>query len=381
MENAEREDQGILLELCELRKEFYGFVAVESLDLKIKQGECICFLGPSGCGKTTTLRMIAGLETPTSGEIYLRGRRINDLIPQQRGVGLVFQNYALFWHMTVFDNLAFGLRIRGVSREEMDKNVKSVAERFELESLLKVKARRLDLSAMQRVAVARTLLTDPHLLLFDEPLNNIRPGLREMLRAELKRLQKELNRTMIYVTHDQEEAMTLGDWILVMNAGKVEQLDTPRQIYMHPKTLFVADFIGRPSMNFMEMEYQKERGKTSFKWNGFTWNIEEKDLNLEERHLEGKKVVVGIRPEHILLAEEAERAGIKVEPLPGVIDLVQPLGAKKIVDLKHGDHLIKMVSSSDYAFKKGDEISVIFDPRRIHLFNPKDGRAILSCPQ
>jgi len=259
MEKAERKNQGILLELQELRKEFDGFVAVEDLDLTIEEGEFICFLGPSGCGKTTTLRMIAGLETPTSGEIYLRGRRINDLIPQQRNMGLVFQNYALFWHMTVHDNLGFGLRIRGVSRGETDRRVRNMAERFELESLLSVKARRLDLSAMQRVAVARTLLTDPNLLLFDEPLNNIRPGLREMLRAELKRLQKELNRTMIYVTHDQEEAMTLGDRILVMNAGKAEQLDTPRQIYLHPKTLFVADFIGRPSMNFIEAEFQKPR--------------------------------------------------------------------------------------------------------------------------
>ncbi len=321
--------------------------------------------------------MIAGLETPTSGEIYLRGRRINDLIPQQRNMGLVFQNYALFWHMTVYDNLAFGLRIRGVSREGIDKNVRDVAKRFELEPLLKTRARRLDLSAMQRVAVARTLLTDPHLLLFDEPLNNIRPGLREMLRAELKRLQKDLNRTMIYVTHDQEEAMTLGDRILVMNDGKVEQLDTPRQIYLHPKTLFVADFIGRPSMNFMEMEYQRAGEKISLRWNGYEWNIERKDLDFEARHLKGKKLIVGVRPEHILLAEETERAGVKAAPLFGVVDFVQPLGSKKIVDLKHGDHLVKMVTSSDFPLKRGDEISVIFHPRKIHLFNPKDGRAIL----
>jgi ABC-type sugar transport system ATPase subunit len=360
-----------------LQKEFDGFAAVEGLDLTIVEGEFICFLGPSGCGKTTTLRMIAGLETPTSGEIYLRGRKINDLIPQQRGVGLVFQNYALFWHMTVYDNLAFGLRIRGVSREEMDKYVKDVAERFELESLLNIKARRLDLSAMQRVAVARTLLTDPHLLLFDEPLNNIRPGLREMLRAELKRLQKELNRTMIYVTHDQEEAMTLGDRILVMNAGKVEQLDTPRQIYLHPRTLFVADFIGRPSMNFMETEYEMKGEKISFKWSGFSFNIEKKDLDVEEKHLKGKKLIVGIRPEHILLADEAEKGGISAEPLSAMVDLIQPLGAKKIIDLKSGDHMVKMVSSSEYSFKRGDRISVIFDPRRIHLFDPKDGRVIL----
>jgi ABC-type sugar transport system ATPase subunit len=377
MKKAEKKDHGMLLELRRLRKEFDGFLAVEDLDLDIRQGEFICFLGPSGCGKTTTLRMIAGLERPTSGEIYLRGRRINDLIPQQRNFGLVFQNYALFWHMTVSDNLAFGLRIRGVSREEIADRVQEVARRFELESALEVKARRLDLSSMQRVAVARTLLTNPDLLLFDEPLNNIRPGLREMLRAELKRLQKELNRTMIYVTHDQEEAMTLGDRILIMNAGRAEQLDTPREIYLHPRSLFVADFIGRLSMNFMETEYQIAGEKIIFQLNGFRWNIEMKDLHIEEKHLEGTKLIVGIRPEHILLAEEAERTGRSAQPLTAVVDLVQPLGAKKIVDLKHGERLVKMVSSSDYSFKKGEEISVVFDPRRVHLFNPKDGRAIV----
>jgi multiple sugar transport system ATP-binding protein len=230
---------------------------------------------------------------------------------------------------------------------------------------------------MQRVAVARTLLTNPDLLLFDEPLNNIRPGLREMLRAELKRLQKELNRTMIYVTHDQEEAMTLGDRILIMNAGRAEQLDTPREIYLHPRSLFVADFIGRLSMNFMETEYQIAGEKIIFQLNGFRWNIEMKDLHIEEKHLEGTKLIVGIRPEHILLAEEAERTGRSAQPLTAVVDLVQPLGAKKIVDLKHGERLVKMVSSSDYSFKKGEEISVVFDPRRVHLFNPKDGRAIV----
>ncbi len=171
--------------------------------------------------------------------------------------------------------------------------------------------------------------------------------------------------------------MTLGDRILVMNAGKVEQLDTPRQIYLHPRTLFVADFIGRPSMNFMEAEYEKEGEKIFLKWNGFRWNIEKEDLRIEERHLEEKKLVVGIRPENVLLADEAEKAGIFAEPLPATVDLVQPLGAKKIVDLKSGDHIVKMVSSSDYSPRRGDRIRVIFDPRRIHLFDPKDGRAIL----
>ncbi len=377
MEDTERKEEGALLKLDGIRKEFNGFVAVDDLNLAIEQGEFLCFLGPSGCGKTTTLRMIAGLETPSSGEIYLDGRKVNDLTPQQRRVGLVFQNYALFWHMSVYDNLAFGLRIRKARAGEIDKRVKAVAEQFELGPLLGTKATRLDLSAMQRVSVARTLLTDPHLLLLDEPLNNIRPGLRETLRVELKRIQRELNRTMIYVTHDQEEALTLGDRILVMNEGRVEQLGTPRQIYLHPKTLFVADFIGRPAMNFLEAEYEKGDEKIGLKSNGTRWHIGKEDLQIEEEQLGGEKLIVGIRPEHILLADEAKKEGIPGDPLPARVDLVQPLGSKKVVDLKVDKLKLKMVTFSDYPLAREDEISVIFDARKIHLFNPQDGRAII----
>lgn len=376
MENTERKEEATLLKLDGIRKEFDGFVAVDDLSLTVGEGEFLCFLGPSGCGKTTTLRMIAGLETPSGGEIYLGGRKVNDLTPQQRRVGLVFQNYALFWHMSVYDNLAFGLRIRKVRASEIDKRVKAVAEQFELGPLLGTKATRLDLSAMQRVSVARTLLTDPHLLLLDEPLNNIRPGLRETLRAELKRIQRELNRTMIYVTHDQEEAMTLGDRILVMNAGKVEQVGTPRQIYLHPKTLFVADFIGRPAMNFLMAEYEKEGKKVVLKINGIRWHIGKEHLQIDEGQLGGKKLTLGIRPEHIFLADEARKEGIPGDPLPARVDIVQPLGPKKVVDLKVAELELKMVSFSDYPVKRGDEVKVILDARKIHLFNPDDGRAI-----
>ncbi len=365
-----------LILLRGLRKEFNGLVAVEGLDLEIKEGEFICFLGPSGCGKTTTLRMIAGLETPTAGDIFLRGKRINDLPPQQRQVGFVFQNYALFWHATVYDNLAFGLRVREVSKEEIDRRVRETAARFELEPLLETRASRLSLSAMQRVALGRTLLTEPNVLLLDEPLNNIRPGLREVMRAELKRLQQQLGRTMIYVTHDQEEAMTLGDRILVMNMGRAEQLASPRQIYHRPETLFVAGFIGRPPMNFLETQYRVEGDRAFLERGNLRWEVSEKRSIIEEK-VKGNRIVLGIRPEHILPVAEAREKGLTGQAVPVTVDLVQPLARKKIVDLKVGDKVIKMLVPGTSSLAKGEELEVIFDPRKMHLFDQKTERAIV----
>ncbi len=365
-----------LIILRGLRKEFNGVVAVKGLNLDIKEGEFMCFLGPSGCGKTTTLRMIAGLETPTAGDIFLRGTRVNDLPPQQRNVGFVFQNYALFWHMTAQENLAFGLKVRGISKEEIDKKVREMAESLELEPFLETKASRLSLSAMQRIALGRTLLTDPYVLLLDEPLNNIRPGLRELMRAELKRLQKGLGRTMIYVTHDQEEAMTLGDRILVMNLGVVEQLASPREVYHRPESLFVAGFIGRPPMNFLETRYRTEGDSAFLERRSLRWDVSSRRSAIEEK-AEGEKIVLGIRPEHVLIAEEARRKGLSGEEVPAVVDLVQPLARKKIVDLKLEGDIIKMVVPSAWPISKGEKVKVVFDPEKIHLFDQKTERAII----
>jgi len=370
------EEQPLIL-LQGLRKKFNGLVAVEGLDLEIKEGEFMCFLGPSGCGKTTTLRMIAGLETPTAGDIFLRGERINDLPPQQRKVGFVFQNYALFWHATVYDNLAFGLKVRDVPKAEIDRKVRETAERFELEPLLETRASRLSLSAMQRVALGRTLLTEPHVLLLDEPLNNIRPGLREVMRAELKRLQKQLGRTMIYVTHDQEEAMTLGDRILVMNMGQGEQLASPRQIYHHPETLFVAGFIGRPPMNFLKTQYRVEGDRAFLEHGALRWDVSQRKSIIEEK-VRGDRIVLGIRPEHVLPMAEARRKGLTGQAVPVTVDLVQPLARKKIVDLKMEDRVIKMLVPSVSSLAKGEELEVIFDPRKIHLFDQETGISIVS---
>ncbi len=363
-----------LITLERLRKEFNGLVAVEGLDLQVAEGEFLCFLGPSGCGKTTTLRMIAGLEAPTSGEIHLRGKRITGLPPQARNVGFVFQNYALFWHMTVHDNLAFGLRVRRLPPGEIDRKVREVAAALELTDVLSQKARRLDLSAMQRVALARTLATDPQVLLLDEPLNNFRPGLREAMRGELKRWQVTLGRTMVYVTHDQEEAMTMGDRILVMNAGRCEQLDTPRQVYHAPANLFVAGFIGRPPMNFIEVEYRTEDGRAFLVGEHLRWEITARRGEIEAK-LAAPQLVLGVRPEQVHIVENGQPP--PGDAIPAVVDLIQPLARKKIVDLRIDGGLIKAVVPAVVPLAAGDRLRLTFDLGHLHLFDRASGRAIL----
>lgn len=362
------EEKQVLLSLRGVRKEFNGFVAVEGMDLDVYEGEFLCFLGPSGCGKTTTLRMIAGLETPTEGDIFLRGQCITYLPPQQRRIGFVFQNYALFWHMTVYDNLAFGLRIRRIPRQEIDRRVREMADRFELTDVLRVKVTRLDLSSMQRVAIARTLLTDPHLLLLDEPLNNMRPGLRELMRADLKRMQRELGRTMIYVTHDQEEAMTLGDRILVMNQGRVEQLGSPQEIYKEPVNLFVASFIGRPAMNLLPVEYLVEEDRAWIVWKAYRWAVESIRGRIEE--VAKKGLVMGIRPEHIELSTGEQG-------IPARVVLVQPLGRKDILTLEVQGERVYAVTTADRRLWSGDTVFIDFPLNAIHLFSAETGGAVL----
>lgn len=368
MESKKTGGRNVLLALKGIRKEFNGFVAVERMDLDVYEGEFLCFLGPSGCGKTTTLRMIAGLETPTEGDIYLAGKKITYLPPQQRKIGFVFQNYALFWHMTVYDNLAFGLRLRKLPKDEIERRVREAARRFELDQVLKTKAARLDLGTMQRVALARTLLTEPHLLLLDEPLNNIRPGLREIMRADLKRMQRELGTTMIYVTHDQEEAMTLGDRVLVMNQGRVEQLGTPMEIYLKPASLFVAGFIGRPPMNLIPVKYEVDEGHAWIKWGRNRWPVDSIRQQVEEANPE-KGLMMGIRPEHLKLNWEGRGILARVE-------LVQPLGRKDIITLNVENTSLQAVVPSEVELSEGAYVGVEFPLEAIHLFHTGTGKAV-----
>ncbi|WP_376791015.1 ABC transporter ATP-binding protein [Thermoflexus sp.] len=370
-----REGQ-ILIRLENITKEFNGTIAVHNLNLEIWEGEFLCFLGPSGCGKTTTLRMIAGLERPTRGEIYLRGQRITDWPPQRRNIGFMFQNYALFNHMSVYENLAFGLWVRRVPREEIERRVRSVAQALELEPVLHLRASRLDLSTMQRVALARILVIEPQVLLLDEPLNNFRPGLRELMRAELKRWQYQFGRTMVYVTHDQEEAMTLGDRIVIMNAGHIEQVGTPDEVYQRPATLFVASFIGRPSMNLLPVEYRISEGRAFLVSPDFEIPVDDRREIIEKSH-SLPNLILGVRPEQLRIHDPQESSPPDLIRIPAQVDLVRPQGRKLILDVKtRSGTLLQMVVPSIRRFVAGEQLEIAFYPHQTLLFDPQTGKGL-----
>lgn len=348
-----------------------GTVAVKDLDLEIEEGSFVCLLGPSGCGKTTTLRMIAGLEHPTAGDIYLGGRRVTRWAPQRRRVGLVFQSYALFEHMSVFENLAFGLRVRGAPRAQIQERVRSMARQLELDDAIGVRASRLDLSTMQRVAVGRTLLAEPDVLLLDEPLNNFQAGLREQMRTQLKGWQHRFGRTMVYVTHDQEEAMTLADWIVVMRDGEVEQMGEPVEVYRHPATLFVAGFIGLPPMNLLSA--RREGARLILPWAGV--DVEAATAGLDSGP---QDLVAGLRPEHLLPVRGEDEEGHGGAPrVRGRVELVRPIAARTILDVKleAGDDVRALVPSPTSA-DPGDSITLAFHPHNLVLFDPSTERRI-----
>jgi len=366
----------ILIRLEGVTKEFNGTIAVRDLNLAIREGEFLCFLGPSGCGKTTTLRMIAGLERPTRGEIYLRDQRITDWPPQRRNIGFMFQNYALFQHMSVYDNLAFGLRVRRVPSAEIERRVRAVAQALELEPVLNQRASRLDLSTMQRVALARILVIEPQVLLLDEPLNNFRPGLRELMRAELKRWQYQFGRTMVYVTHDQEEALTLGDRVVVMNAGRVEQVGTPDEVYWRPATLFVAGFIGRPPMNLIPVEYRISEGHALLASPDFEMRVDERRALIEASSAL-PRLILGIRPEQLQIRNPQDPPREDLVRIPTRVDLVRPLGRKLILDLKTpGGLLLQMVVPGARRFAVGDHLEIAFHARQALLFDPQTGKGL-----
>jgi multiple sugar transport system ATP-binding protein len=364
-------EHDVLIRLERVSKFFDdGTVAVKELDLDIEEGAFVCLLGPSGCGKTTTLRMIAGLEHPTIGEIYLRGERITHWPPQRRKVGMVFQSYALFEHLTVHDNLAFGLEVRRVPGRQVRERVRSMARQLELDDVLRVRASRLDLSTMQRVAVGRTLLAEPDVLLLDEPLNNFQAGLREQMRVQLKSWQYQFGRTMVYVTHDQEEAMTLGDRIVVMRDGQVEQIGEPSEVYRYPATLFVAGFIGLPPMNFLPARFDASACRLAMAGAGV-------EVDASSLRLDGalEEVVAGVRPGHLTPAG-AEGADGRPR-IRGRVELVRPTAAKTILDVKaEGGQTVRALVPSPFRAAPGDPITLVFQPRHLVVFDPSTKRRI-----
>ncbi len=345
-----------------------GFKAIHGVDVDIQDGEFLVLVGPSGCGKSTLLRMIAGLETVTEGELQIGGKRVNDLEPSQRDIAMVFQNYALYPHMTVYNNMAYGLKIMGLSKSEIEERVKNAAGILELtEEQLSRKPRQLSGGQRQRVAMGRAIVRKPSVFLFDEPLSNLDAKLRVQMRIEIKRLQESLGITSVYVTHDQVEAMTLGHRLMVLNAGRVEQLGTPIELYEQPASLFVAGFIGSPAMNMLNVQVSDD-GKSVHIAKGI-------DLTLENGGLpdhSGKGVILGVRPEHLDLAPGIDGA------LPLTVTLVEHLGADTLIHGHFGDDqkdLTVRVSGIE-TVKAGDILPVSITKDHTHLFDPSTEKRI-----
>ncbi|MFA4646305.1 ABC transporter ATP-binding protein [Pyrococcus kukulkanii] len=356
-----------------LTKKFGDFTAVNKLNLTIKDGEFLVLLGPSGCGKTTTLRMIAGLEEPTEGKIYFGDRDVTYLPPKDRNISMVFQSYAVWPHMTVYDNIAFPLRIKKFSKQEIDKKVRWAAELLQIESLLDRYPAQLSGGQRQRVAVARAIVVEPDVLLMDEPLSNLDAKLRVAMRAEIKKLQQRLKVTTIYVTHDQVEAMTMGDRIAVMNQGKLLQVGPPTEVYLNPKSVFVATFIGAPEMNILEVSVRENY----LEGRGFKIELPHDIMDLLKDYM-GKDVLFGIRPEHMIIEGIGEMAHMKrTTKVKGRVDFVEALGTDTIVHVVLGDELIKVKLPGHIPLEVGKEVNVVMDVERIHVFDKSTEEAII----
>ncbi len=353
-----------------------GFHAVKDFNLEVADKEFIIFVGPSGCGKTTTLRMVAGLEEISSGELSIDGRVINDVEPKDRDIAMVFQNYALYPHMTVYDNMAFGLKLRKVPKAEIDKMVHEAAKILDLEPLLDRKPKALSGGQRQRVAMGRAIVRNPQVFLMDEPLSNLDAKLRGQMRIELSKLHQRLGTTIIYVTHDQVEAMTLGTRIVVMNAGIVQQVDTPQALYDTPNNLFVAGFIGSPQMNFLDAVVSVEGdnavldlGESKITLSG------DKAKKLIAGGYDGKTVVMGIRPEDVYDDEAviAANPGTTIESTVRVYEL---LGAEVYLYFDYaGANFTARVKPTTTA-RTGDTVKLALEPSKIHVFDKETEMAI-----
>ena len=351
--------------LQDLVKEFGGHTAVKGISLDIRDGEFLIMVGPSGCGKTTTLNMISGLVMPTSGEITIGDNIVTHTEPGERGLGMVFQDLALFPHMSVFDNIAFGLRVKNVASAEIDQRVRKAAEAMHISALLDKRPGQCSGGEAQRVALARTVVTNPAVYLMDEPLSSLDAKLRIDMRTELKHLHHELKGTFVYVTHDQAEAMTMADRIVVMNAGRIEQLGDPLEVYRRPSTRFVAGFFGMPTMNFIDGEIVANSGTQSFKTEKLDMALA---TNLDSVHA-GKKIVLGVRAEHVFVVDQ-NTAGA----LPATVSMIEPMGDATLVFFDYGGKsgLVAKVDPN-LTVGSGDAIHFKLDPAQCHLFDTESG--------
>ena len=350
-----------------------GVVAVQEFNLDIADKEFIVLVGPSGCGKSTTLRMIAGLEEISGGELYIGDKLVNDVTPKDRDIAMVFQNYALYPHMTVYDNIAFALKLRKMPKDEIDKKVKEAAEILDITQYLGRKPKALSGGQRQRVAIGRAIVREPKVLLMDEPLSNLDAKLRNQMRAEIIKLRQRINTTFIYVTHDQTEAMTLGDRIVIMKDGFIQQIGTPQEVFNHPHNLFVATFIGTPQMNLFEnAKLVKENGKYAVKLDCLTVELsEEKQAKLAANNVAEQDVVLGVRPEHITL----EKSGIE-----GTVDVSELMGSSVHLHVTSmGRDVVMVVSTMNMtgaevaALSNGNTVKYNFPGHVCHVFSKETG--------
>jgi ABC-type sugar transport system ATPase subunit len=346
-------------------KQFGKVEAVRDLNLDIPDGQFMTLVGPSGCGKSTTLNMLAGLEEVTEGEIYIDDREVSRLPPGDRDIAMVFQSYALYPHMSVRDNLGFALKVRHEPREAIQQKVARAAQLLGIEELLDRKPRQLSGGQRQRVALGRALVREPRLFLLDEPLSNLDAKLRVQMRAELKLLFDRLATTVVYVTHDQAEAMTMSDRVAIFDKGVVQQVGAPLDLYEQPVNMFVAGFLGSPPMNFLEAEIVDGQ----IRGNGFLFGLPEWATSVAR----GTAVVLGIRPEDLTPGEAPD-------PNPVTITLVEPMGSSTIVYTHLGSNLVALETGKDTRLSVGSTMSLGIDPDRLHLFDPTTGRSFAAAP-
>ena len=359
------------ISLCKVNKH-YGSLhhAVKDVDLEIADREFVALVGPSGCGKSTTLRMIAGLEDVSSGEIRIGERVVNHLPPRDRDVAMVFQNYALYQHMSVYDNLAFGLRNKRVPESEIKAAIDRAAEILGLHELLKRRPRQLSGGQQQRVALGRCLVRNPLVFLFDEPLSNLDAKLRAQMRIEIKRLHAQVPTTSVFVTHDQVEAMTLGDRVVVMRDGRVQQVGTPLAVYAKPVNRFVAGFIGAPAMNFLEVTIGSEGGALFARSPALRLAVTE--TNGAIAGWQGRRVIMGLRPEHLVLGEGAAGRGFDAK-----VEVVEQLGSEILLETRVGPERVtvaRVVAETPVA--AGDRVRLSVQPGRLHFFDPESEAVI-----
>ena len=359
-----------------LTKDFGEVIAVNNLNLECEDGEFLSLLGPSGCGKTTTLRMTAGLETPTEGMIYFDGEPINQLSPRERNIAMVFENYALYPHKTVYKNISYPLELRNLSKGEIDEKVRHAARLLEIETLLDRYPKEVSGGQKQRVGIARALVREPAAFVMDEPLSHLDAKLRAYMRAELKRLQKELGITTVFVTHDQLEAITMADRVAVMNLGVLQQHGTPMELYNEPANVFVAKFIGEPAMNLLPCQVRDEGGQTYLVGEAIRLMLPQDLRGKVQAQATSDKVLLGVRPQHIdiCLPGEAEANGRNIVSCSVYVS--EPLGTEQLVRVRVGQELVQILTGDDVSVAMDESIMIEIPIDRVFLFDAETEKRI-----